>query len=150
MPICFPCQIPEPSDTLWPAFIEPESEALETAGTKKPPLGGGFFEHITFTGDGFSRVAEVESCTLSSTMCANYREKVRYVSIELTKYQLNLTQLKHDPFPAGSQGLHHSPAPTPTPTVLPCSRLSLALLGQYGMSRALDSDVQLPAGAGRP
>ena len=37
-------------------------------GTKKPPLRGGFFEHFTFTGDGISRVAEVESCTLSSTM----------------------------------------------------------------------------------
>lgn len=35
---------------------------------KKPPLTGGFFEHFTFTGDGISRVAEVESCTLRSTV----------------------------------------------------------------------------------
>ncbi len=59
-------------------------------GTKKPPLRGGFFEHFTFTGDGISRVAEVESCTLSSTMWANYIEKVLGVSTRLTGLQLTL------------------------------------------------------------
>ena len=47
---------------------------------KKTAFGGGFFEHVTFTGDGFSRVAEVESCTLSSTMWSNLREVVAQVS----------------------------------------------------------------------
>lgn len=37
-------------------------------GTKKTAFEGRLFKHFTFTGDGISRVAEVESCTLSSTM----------------------------------------------------------------------------------
>lgn len=40
---------------------------------------------ITFTGDGISRVAGVESCTLSPTMYANYIEQVPHVSTELTE-----------------------------------------------------------------
>lgn len=107
-------------------------------GTKKPPFKGGFFEHFTFTGDGISRVAEVESCTLSSTMWANYIEKVPLVSIELTKFQFNVALFRRDPAPAEPQGLHHSPAPTLMPIVLPGSLPWSAHPRQQGMPQALD------------
>lgn len=43
-------------------------------------MKGGFFDDVTFTGDGFSRVAEVESCALSSTMCSNVNTEMALMS----------------------------------------------------------------------
>lgn len=107
-------------------------------GTKKPPLRGGFFEHFTFTGDGINRVAEVESCTLSSTMWADYIEKVPRVSTVLTEFQFNVARLRRDPTLAEPQGLHHSPAPTLMPIVLRGSPPWPGRPGQHGMPPALD------------
>lgn len=50
---------------------------------KKTAFNGRFLVRVTFTGDGISRVAEVESCTLSSTQYRDYREDIGPMSTEL-------------------------------------------------------------------